>query len=143
MTIAPKTYVHSVQIEFNHCDPFGIVFYPRYYEMLNSVVENFFKDVLDYPFARMHVQDGCGVPTVTIETQFKAPSRLGDIVDFTLTVVRVGRSSADLRIVATKDGEVRLTNNNRLVWIGADRRPAPWPEHLRAKLTAALGEEAA
>ncbi|MFD1807906.1 hypothetical protein ACFSHQ_06310 [Gemmobacter lanyuensis] len=34
-------YRRPIQIEFNHCDPAGIVFYPRYFEMTNSVIENF------------------------------------------------------------------------------------------------------
>lgn len=38
-------YERLIQIEFNHCDPAGIVFYPRYFEMVNSVIENFFADV--------------------------------------------------------------------------------------------------
>ncbi len=42
----------QIRVEFNHCDPAGIVFYPRYFEMANSVVENFFRDEVDYPFAR-------------------------------------------------------------------------------------------
>ena len=40
------TYTRHIRIEFNHCDPAGIVFYPRYFEMTNSVVENFFADVV-------------------------------------------------------------------------------------------------
>ncbi len=42
---AAMMYHRPVQIEFNHCDPAGIVFFPRYYEMVSSVCENFYKDV--------------------------------------------------------------------------------------------------
>ena len=70
------SYHRLIQIEFNHCDPAGIVFYPRYFEMTNSVVENFFADVLDCSFARMMEERG-GVPTARIEVNFHAPSRLG------------------------------------------------------------------
>ena len=45
------TYTRTVPIEFNHCDPAGIVFYPRYFEMTNSVVENFFPDEVGHSFA--------------------------------------------------------------------------------------------
>ena len=41
-------YHRLYPIEFNHCDPAGIVFYPRYFEMTNSVVENFFADEVVY-----------------------------------------------------------------------------------------------
>ena len=46
-------YARTIPVEFNHCDPAGIVFYPRYFEMVNSVVENFFLEDVGYSFARM------------------------------------------------------------------------------------------
>ena len=31
-------FIAQRKVRFQHCDPAGIVFYPRYFEMLNSVV---------------------------------------------------------------------------------------------------------
>ena len=39
-----------IKIRFNHVDAAGIVFYPRYYEMLNQVVEEWFEKKLDIDF---------------------------------------------------------------------------------------------
>ena len=39
-------YRRLYPIEFNHCDPAGIVFYPRYFEMTNHVCENFFREAV-------------------------------------------------------------------------------------------------
>ncbi len=86
-------YERLIQIEFNHCDPAGIVFYPRYFEMVNSVIENFFADVVGRSFAQMHNGAANGVPTVAIETSFQRPSRLGDKVLFSLAVEKIGGSS--------------------------------------------------
>ena len=33
----------NVEVGFRHCDPAGIVFYPRYAEMVNDTVEHWFK----------------------------------------------------------------------------------------------------
>ena len=44
------TYPHKVL--FRHCDPAGIVFYPRYFEMMNDTVEAFFGTALDAPWTR-------------------------------------------------------------------------------------------
>ena len=135
------TYRREIAIEFNHCDPAGIVFYPRYYEMLNSVIENFFADALGRSFAAITLRDGCGVPTVRIETDFRRPSRLGERVVFALRVTAVGRSSADFIITATgPDGTLRLTSRQRIVWVGQDARAASWPDDLRAALTARIDE---
>ena len=127
-----------VEIQFGDCDPAGIVFYPRYFEMVNSVVENFFADVVGWSFARMHTgHRHFGVPTVSIRCDFRAPSRLGDKVPFTLNVLAVGRSSATVRIVAAVGNEVRLETENTIVWIDQGRA-APWPDDIRLKLTEQL-----
>ncbi len=67
------SYTKTIQIEFNHCDPAGIVFYPRYFEMTSAVVENFLADEIGRSFAQMH-NDGMknGVPTVHIEADVVA-----------------------------------------------------------------------
>jgi len=123
------TYTRTVAVEFNHCDPAGIVFYPRYFEMLNSVVENFFREVVGYPFARM-MAEGHGVPTVRIATDFRVPSRLGDRLDFALTIERAGRSSVAFAVDASAKGEVRMTARLTLVWV-TDGRAAAWPPEIR------------
>lgn len=134
------SYSKTIQIEFNHCDPAGIVFYPRYFEMTNSTVENFFADELEYSFARMTVEEGHGVPTVSLHCEFRAPSRLGEKVVFTLEVERVGRSSVGFRITARKGEEVRLTADLTLVWVDRNGRPAPWPDGVRARLMQHLNQ---
>ena len=44
-------FSHSlrIQIEWGHCDPAGIVFYPRYVELCNEMVEDWFADGLGFP----------------------------------------------------------------------------------------------
>ncbi|WP_313352396.1 thioesterase family protein [Paracoccus sp. (in: a-proteobacteria)] len=130
------SYRRRIQVEFNHCDPAGIVFYPRYFEMLNSVIENFFADVLAYPFTRIHVEEKCAVPTVQIDAGFQAVSRLGEMLEFTLEVQHVGRSSARLAQRATAGGQVKLQCTSTLVWVTPDGRAAPWPEEIRQKMIA-------
>ena len=119
------TYERIIQIEFNHCDPAGIVFYPRYFEMVNSVIENFFADVVGRSFASMHFGSDNGVPTVAMEAVFQKPSRLGDKVRFTLRVEKVGGSSVKMWL--------RLRVGMTLAWI-AGMKAAPWPAEMRAAL---------
>jgi 4-hydroxybenzoyl-CoA thioesterase len=126
-------YTRQIQIEFNHCDPAGIVFYPRYFEMTNSVIENFFNDVVGRSFASMHFGADNGVPTVAIEANFMAPSRLGDKVMFSLEVTKVGRSSLAVTIEARQGEELRMRANLTLVWIAA-MKAAPWPGEMHGKL---------
>lgn len=127
------------KIRFGHCDPAGIVYYPRYFEMINDTVEDWFDERLGAPFGRMHGPDAHGVPTARIEIAFTAPSRIGDRLDFALRPLRLGRTSVDLRIEATCGGQVRLRLTSTLVHISLGTgRPVPWPEPLRAAIAADL-----
>lgn len=127
------TYERIIQIEFNHCDPAGIVFYPRYFEMVNSVIENFFADVVGRSFASMHFGADNGVPTVAMEAVFQKPSQLGDKVRFTLQVEKVGGSSVKLWIEGHGPDGLRLRVGMTLAWIDG-MRAAPWPSEMRMAL---------
>lgn len=129
-------YHRLYPIEFNHCDPAGIVFYPRYFEMTNHVCENFFREAVGVSYADMMNQKA-GVPTVRLETDFRAPSRLGDVLEVTLQVTRLGTSSATFEIVGACLGQVRLVVTITLVWakdVNGAIGPRPWPETMKAKL---------
>jgi hypothetical protein len=70
----------SIDVMFQHCDPAGIVFYPRFFEMMNEVTERFFNQSVGWPFSRMHAVDRRGIPSVSAKLDFHAPARLGDIM---------------------------------------------------------------
>ncbi|PIV75852.1 MAG: thioesterase [Rhodobacteraceae bacterium CG17_big_fil_post_rev_8_21_14_2_50_65_11] len=120
------------KVLFKHCDPAGIVFYPRYFEMLNDCVEAFFDDVLEMPFETLHATGG--VPTAEITTRFHRPSRHGDRLVITLSVTRVGLSSVGLSFVAQAGEETRLTARSTLVLVAEDGRSRPWPDAVKQKL---------
>jgi len=80
-------FVHAQKVLFRHCDPAGIVFFPRCFEMINDCVEHFFDEYLGLPFeVLLRTQ---GVPTAEISTRFLAPSRHGDRLVLVLTVTKV------------------------------------------------------
>jgi len=125
-------YVHRRKVMFKDCDPARIVFYPRYFEMLNDTVECFFDEVLGCPFEALHM--GHAVPTARIETVFLAPSRLGDWLEIALECKRLGRSSLDLAFAARCGDEMRLTAASTIVHVGPEGRSVPWPDGLRKVL---------
>ncbi|AXC49313.1 acyl-CoA thioesterase [Paracoccus suum] len=136
-------YSRVIQVEFNHCDPAGIVFYPRFLEFANSVTENFFADVVGRSYARI-IADRSGVPTVSLECDFRHPSRLGDRLTMKLRVTGIGRSSLDLAITGRGKGEAepRFSIAKRVAFIdAAAMRSTPWPEEMRANLAAAMKED--
>jgi 4-hydroxybenzoyl-CoA thioesterase len=128
------------KVRFQHCDPAGIVFYPRYFEMINTTVEEWFAQRLGVPFERLHGPLGAAVPTASISVDFQAPSKLGEVLEFRLTPTRIGRSSVGLSIEAYCGAEKRLSMESTLVFTkeGASK-PEPWPKDLRARISQELG----
>ena len=127
------------KVRFQHCDPAGIVFYPRYFEMVTATVEEWFAQRLGVPFETLHGPLGGAVPTASLSVDFHAPSRLGDVLEFRLRPTRIGRSSVGLSIEAHCGAEKRLTMQSTLVFTreGASK-PDSWPENLRARLSREL-----
>lgn len=125
-------FIYEQEVRFRHCDPAGIVFYPRFFEMMNDTVESFFAQRLNYPFADMHQR--AGIPTAQIDAQFKAPSRLGDVLHITLTCTRLGRSSLDLSYDARCGREQRFTGHSTIVFIDNTGRSQPWSAEVRVLL---------
>lgn len=128
-----------LKVRFADVDPAGIVFYPRYFEMLNAAVEDWFGQALGADFATLHLEQRIGVPTVKLECEFLAPSRLGDELSVSIQPTRLGRSSCAISYrVAGQDGD-RLAASAVLVCMDLDRQKAiPWPEPIRSRLEAGL-----
>lgn len=95
-------------IRFAHCDPAGIGFYPRYVELINEVVEDWFNQAIGVSFRDFHEKHGLGLPTVRLEVEYMLPSHYGDVLSFTLTVLRIGTSSMSIEICASAHDRMRL-----------------------------------
>jgi len=80
------------QVRFKHCDPAGIVFYPRYFEMLSAAVEDYFERIVGVTHAQI-CKEGKGIPLVSINLNFLKPSFLGDSLKFKLMPEKVGKTS--------------------------------------------------
>jgi len=133
-------FLYPQKVMFNHCDPAGIVFYRRYFEMINDCVEAFFEDVLVLPFSALHKKGG--VPTAEITTRFTTPSRLGDILSIRLDVTKLGRSSVGVQTQAECGGQTRVDANANLVFVNELGKPTSWPAPVREKLEKCLKDDA-
>ena len=83
-------FTKQEKVRFQHVDYAGIVFYPRFLEMLNCLVEDWFEEALDRPFSKMHETNG--IPTVDLKIQFKNAARLGEILTKKLWVKELKNS---------------------------------------------------
>jgi 4-hydroxybenzoyl-CoA thioesterase len=110
-----QPFVKKETIRFKHVDYAGIVFYPRFLEMLNDLVEDWFEEALDRPFSKIHETNG--IPTVDLKVQFRKAARIGDKLTKILWVKTLGGASvtcgfrfADDNDKTCLEGEVTLVN---------------------------------
>ena len=128
-SLAEMHFSYSQKVLFKHCDPAGIVFYPRFFEMINDAVEALFSDALDWPFEDMHPR--AGVPTAAFNVRFRKPCRHGDQLTLCLTLTRLGRTSLSLTTHVMRSDALCLDAEQTLVCIDGEGRPAAWPAKVR------------
>lgn len=131
-----KRFEKPQRIRFGHCDPAGIVYFPQYLVMLNGLLEDWFTDGLGVSYAELLGPRRVGTPTVRLEVDFKAISRMGDDVVLGLQVHHLGRSSMILDFDCRAGDEVRLMARKVLVFTSLDtHKPIAAPEDVRRAIT--------
>jgi len=130
-----KTFERHALVRFADCDPAGIVFYPRYFEMLNALLEDWFAQALGIDFADFITTRRAGLPSRRIESEFVLVSRCGDTLTQVLRIKRLGTTSLTLDVrYLGPDGE-RARFEQVLVCTSLDtHRATPFPADLRAAL---------
>lgn len=125
----------GLPVRFTHTDPAGYVFFPRYFEMLQAVVEEWFNQALKLDYAELVMGQRHGLPTAHTECDFKKPCRLGEPLEITLYLERIGRSSMRVQFVGRVNGEQRMEARSDLVVVSLeDGRPLPIDDDLRSRL---------
>lgn len=132
----PRSFSRSVQVRFGDCDPAGIVFYPRYFEMFNNLVEDWCAHGLGTSFQELIQVRELGLPAVSISTDFVATSKLGDELRAELSVVKTGTSSIRTAIrLLGPDGAERVRATLVLVLMDLKNACAtPIPDAMRERI---------
>ncbi len=130
------TYSKDLFVRFGDCDPAGIVFYPKYLEIFNEMVEDWCRGELHFSFFEIVAQCGWGLPTVHLEVDFLAPSHFGETVNAALILRKVGKTSIGVDIVLRgPDKAVRVKGKVVLVLIDRrTNRAIDLPDDVRARL---------
>ena len=133
--VTGKRFERSRLIRFSHCDPAGIVFYPQYFVIFNSLIEDWFTAALNVSYANLIMTRRVGVPLVRLETDFVAISRMGDEVTLGLQVQRLGTRSLSLLMDCRLGDAVRVRMRAVIVTTSLDtHRAIPIPDDLRAAI---------
>jgi 4-hydroxybenzoyl-CoA thioesterase len=121
-------------LRFGDCDPAGIAYYPRYFDLLNGVVEDWWIS-MGMPWNVLFGERRIGLPTVRFEVDFRAPAFLEDELRFILQVKRIGSKSVELDHVVQRGATTLWQCAQTLVVTSLDsHRSIAWPDDLRAAL---------
>lgn len=119
-------------IRFEHCDTAGIVFFARYFTMMQGAVEEWFAAALGLDYADIIQRRRVGLGYVRAECDYLKPGRLGDVLALAVLVERVGRSSIALAIHGHRGDEAALVGRLVLVTTDLDQAAAiPIPADIR------------
>jgi 4-hydroxybenzoyl-CoA thioesterase len=124
-------------VRYAHCDPGERVYFARFFEMFNAVLEDWFAEGLGCPWGTelMVPPRDLRVPSLAIDAEFLRACVLGETLCFELWVTRLGRSSFDLALAAAAGGEPRLRATWTLCTIAfATTRAVPLPGDLRSAM---------
>ncbi len=136
-----KVHLYSAPVRFTHTDPAGFVFFPRFFEMIHASVEDWFNNGLKVNYADLILEKGIGLPTAHTECDFKKPCRLGEQIDFSLDVERIGNTSVSVRFTGRVGGELRLVAKSVLVTLDfKNEKPVKIMPYLREKFSEYLIE---
>jgi 4-hydroxybenzoyl-CoA thioesterase len=131
------TNTRTVRIEWGDCDPAGIIFYPRYFEIFDASTALVFEAALGMTKFQMFKKlEFSGFPLVRTDARFLKPTRFGDDVTVESTI-SFGRSSFEIEHRLSLNGEICATCSEKRVWTVRDAdgrlKSHPVPAEVLAK----------
>ncbi|MGA9818413.1 MAG: thioesterase family protein [Pseudolabrys sp.] len=116
------TYRKQLTIEWGQCDPAGIVFNSRFFEMFDASTWQMFEAALGVKPHELASAFGItGIPLVDVRANFIKAVKFGDIVDLTSRVSEFRRSSFDVEHRLSVGGEVAVEGGETRVWASCSK----------------------
>jgi 4-hydroxybenzoyl-CoA thioesterase len=141
--------VRTTRIEWCDCDPAGIIFYPRYFEIFDTSTTALIERVLGMnKFAYLKAYDFAGHPVVETRARFRQPTRFGDDISIETKLVECGESTLKLEHRISKGGALAVEGFETRVWAKRDAgdpwriKKQPIPAEVVARLKQAENKQA-
>ena len=112
----------QLTIEWGQCDPAGIVFNSRFFEMFDASTWMLFEAALGVKPQALAATFGIiGVPLVDARANFLKPAKFGDVVEIASRVSEFRRSSFDVEHKLSINGELAVDGGETRVWAARDK----------------------
>ncbi|MFV8754760.1 acyl-CoA thioesterase [Nannocystaceae bacterium ST9] len=143
MSSGSGLHVLNYTVRFGDCDPAGIVYFPRFFDLFHQAMETWFPAELGFGYDEFVRGRKLGFPAVRSEADFQRPSRFGETIAIQLRVTRLGRSSiAFAYAILGPQGEPRVGGASVCVCMDLDPssprhgKGVELPADLRARIEA-------
>lgn len=136
-------FIRELRIEWGWCDPAGIVFAPRFIDMLSENTVQMF-EFAGLPRKRdmRREMNIAGYPLVDLQARFLFPAAYGDDVTVESEAPEFGKSSFTIRHCIKNGDRLCVEGTEKRVWTVFDPdapggiKAAPVPEAIRKLFTA-------
>jgi 4-hydroxybenzoyl-CoA thioesterase len=136
------TNTRTTRIEWHQCDPAGIIFYARYYDIFDTSTTMLLERAIGMKkIEYLKAYAIAGHPLAETRAKFRQPTRFGDEVEIETKVVACGTSSFKLEHRLTRDGALAVEGAETRVWVVRDpsdpkrMKPQAIPADIVARLT--------
>jgi 4-hydroxybenzoyl-CoA thioesterase len=110
-------YRRQLTIEWGHCDPAGIVFNPRFFEMFDANSWMLFETALGVKQQELTATYGIiGIALVDARANFMKPAKFGDAIEIASRVKEFRRSSFEVEHLISIAGEIAVEGGETRVW---------------------------
>jgi len=114
----------------------------RYFEFLNTAIEEWFEDTLDTPFHELHVGRKIGIPTVQFNTRIRELPVSEDEVSIRIQPTKVGERSMTFKSWLVSGDQCYVENEQVIVFVRMlddGYESMPIPDYIREKFLEQLG----
>ena len=132
----------TTRIEWGDCDPAGIIFYARYFEIFDTSTTVLLERALGMKkIEYLKAYDFLGHPLVETRARFRLPTRFGDEAAIETAVTACGRSSFKIEHRLTNAGALAVEGSETRVWVVRDpgdpkrMKSQPIPPEVVTRLT--------
>ena len=120
--MASYIFRRQLTIEWGQCEPAGIVFNARYFEMFDISTWMLFENALGVTAHQLAETFGIiGIPLVDARANFVKPAKFGDEVEIASRVTEFRRSSFDVEHRLSIGGELAVEGAETRVWAARDK----------------------
>ncbi|MGB7036089.1 MAG: thioesterase family protein [Xanthobacteraceae bacterium] len=134
--------IRTTRIEWGDCDPAGIIYYPRYFEIFDTSTTHLIERATGMKkIEYLKAYNFIGHPVLESRAQFRLPTRFGDEVVIESSIVACGRTSFKVEHRLTLAGTLAAEGAETRVWAGRhpdnpkEIKSQPIPPEVVARLT--------